>query len=485
MISIRSAPRSFAILVLLLLTRPGMGQCIMVNSDPNQSFIAGGCDQFGGGQAIGAIRWTGGTGPFHVSFFGSFNHNEYNVSGSPYYFQVMVGGYTDLTNVQVFVEDGFGCDGAGMVENLNGTDIVDELIGMFTIDLTATNCAAGLFTATCTHDQQHQGDIFAQPLTGYTYALTKNGATQSSGALSTVYQSNPSRLVFPGLTGGSYVLEVNTTNGTGQNTLYCPRYDFFPFCVPMANDCQTQVAVRMALQGALPSGTVMQDALRTGGLVPLAEPYSALGYAYVGIAPGASTTAPVLAINGNNAVVDWVVVELRNAAAPYPVVSSRPALLQRDGDVVDRDGDPYIAFPMASGNYRVAVRHRNHLGVMTGAAYALGIDPCRTPIDLRLSTTGTYGTNARKLVGSVQCLWAGDATGDGTVKYAGGGNDRDPILTAIGGAVPTATITGQYRAEDVNLDGQVKYAGSANDRDIILQNIGGSVPTATRTQQLP
>ena len=71
------------------------------------------------------------------------------------------------------------------------------------------------------------------------------------------------------------------------------------------------------------------------------------------------------------------------------------------------------------------------------------------------------------------------------MKYAGGGNDRDPILTAIGGAVPTATITGQNRAEDVNLDGQVKYAGSANDRDIILQNIGGSVPTATRTQQLP
>jgi len=31
----------------------------------------------------------------------------------------------------------------------------------------------------------------------------------------------------------------------------------------------------------------------------------------------------------------------------------------------------------------------------------------------------------------------------------------------------------------------VKYTGAANDRDIILSNIGGTVPTATRQEQMP
>ena len=81
-------------------------------------------------------------------------------------------------------------------------------------------------------------------------------------------------------------------------------------------------------------------------------------------------------------------------------------------------------------------------------------------------------------------LWAGDVTGDGTIKYVGEDNDRDPILQAIGGSVPTNTSSG-YVPEDVNLDGVVKYVGEDNDRDPILQTIGGSVPTNTRTQQVP
>ena len=51
-------------------------------------------------------------------------------------------------------------------------------------------------------------------------------------------------------------------------------------------------------------------------------------------------------------------------------------------------------------------------------------------------------------------------------------------------AKPTATTTG-YLPTDVNMDGTVKYAGANNDRDPILVNIGGTVPTAVRTEQLP
>jgi hypothetical protein len=105
-------------------------------------------------------------------------------------------------------------------------------------------------------------------------------------------------------------------------------------------------------------------------------------------------------------------------------------------------------------------------------------------IDLADGSTPTYGTDAQKIVGAVRMLWAGDVTTNGVIKYTGTANDRDPILSAIGGVVPTNTVSG-YRREDVNLDGTTKYTGGSNDRDIILQNIGGVVPTNVRPAQLP
>jgi hypothetical protein len=104
-------------------------------------------------------------------------------------------------------------------------------------------------------------------------------------------------------------------------------------------------------------------------------------------------------------------------------------------------------------------------------------------VDLRTGTP-LYGTSAAKEVAGVSVLWAGNALRDDRLRYTGGANDRDPVLVAIGGVVPTATAAG-YLGTDINLDGVVKYAGVANDRDPILLNVGGTVPTATRQEQLP
>jgi hypothetical protein len=267
--------------------------------------------------------------------------------------------------------------------------------------------------------------------------------------------------------------------------LWCWVPTSFTVSNPYSGDCGVNFHLRAALDGALPSGTLMSDALRSANLVPTAQPYTALGYSFVGSPTSVSTTPALLAITGNDAIVDWVVVELRNTAAPYPVVYSKPALIQRDGDVIDADGHPYVNIPVSPGSYRVALRHRNHLGVMTGSNYALTLDADAVTIDLRLAGTSMYGTNARVLKGSVYCLWAGDANGNGIISYTGSNNDRDVILLAIGGTVPTNTLNNVYLRTDLNMDGVVKYAGSGNDRDVILLNIGGVVPTNTRTAQLP
>ncbi|MBK6626337.1 MAG: hypothetical protein IPJ87_17165 [Flavobacteriales bacterium] len=449
------------------------------------------CEVGGVAKVVGAVHWTGGTPPYSVIISGTdVSIQVHGIGASPLFLDETMGNFTSLVGATATVTDAGGCFDSSPMQNLGSFTAIGSTGNLFTLTLAATNCAAGIFTASFTDNTLQEADLFGEPLTGYTYTLRKNGSVLATGSLTSVLQSSPARLVFGGLTYGQYDLELGLTTGSGQTVQYCPDQPVYAFCVPKANDCQTNVSVRVALASVLGSGGLMSDGLRTAGLLPLSEPYSALGYTYVGTAPGTTTTAGVLAVTGNDAIVDWVVVELRNNTTPTTIVASRPALLQRDGDVVDLDGDPYVSFPVAAGLYKVAVRHRNHLGVMTSAGFSLNNDPCRGP-KLMLPATGTYGTNARRqmtvpgVTGSLMGLWPGEATGDGVVKYTGGGNDRDAILQAIGGTTLTNTVNSVYDRRDVNLDGSIKYTGSANDRDVILQTIGGTVPTATRTQQLP
>jgi hypothetical protein len=242
------------------------------------------------------------------------------------------------------------------------------------------------------------------------------------------------------------------------------------------------VSVRMYLDGCYSTTDhLMTDQLRAQGLLPTTEPYTGLGYSLPG-GGGETADAGVLAVTGDDAVVDWVIVELRDANAPGTIVAAQCALLQRDGDVVAADGSSNLQFATPPGNYYIAVRHRNHLGCMTATARALS--GTALTVDFGLAATTTYGTDARRSVDGHWMLWAGDATHDGNIKYTGSGNDREPVLQAIGGTMPTSTVSG-YQGTDVNLDGQVKYTGSGNDRDPILENLGGAVPTATRQEQLP
>ncbi len=274
-----------------------------------------------------------------------------------------------------------------------------------------------------------------------------------------------------GLMGGSLLAEpsdpdLGATNGPMQ--LACER--------------TVSLQLRMLLQGAyVPSTGRMRDALRSAGLLPIIEPYTALGFTLTA-GTGAAVLPSVFSTTGANAVVDWVLVELRKADDPTVVVQRLPALLQRDGDVVDPGGSSPVQLTVDAPAYHVAVRHRNHLATMSKDPVAFSLQEAL--LDLTLSSTQTYGINGQALTGGRSALWAGDCNGDGTVRYTGSGNDRDPILLGVGGSVPTAVAFG-YSLNDVNLDGVIRYVGTANDRDPVLVSIGGTVPTNVRTVQLP
>ncbi len=249
-------------------------------------------------------------------------------------------------------------------------------------------------------------------------------------------------------------------------------------------DCSPSVVVRTNLQGSFDPGTnLMRDDLRNASLIPAIEPFTGLGFTHVGGGGGESVNQSTLSVSGKNAIVDWVLIELRNAATPTVILATRSALLQRDGDIVGTNGYARVLFNVANGNYHIAIRHRNSFGVMTSTPLALSANA--VALDLTLPTTPTYGTSARATVALGRMgQWTGNVVRDNVLKYTGANNDRDPILVEVGSATPNNVVNG-YLQTDVTLDGLVKYSGTGNDRDPIIVNVGGNTPNSTRTEQLP
>ncbi|MBK7556074.1 MAG: hypothetical protein IPI55_16145 [Flavobacteriales bacterium] len=134
-----------------------------------------------------------------------------------------------------------------------------------------------------------------------------------------------------------------------------------------------------------------------------------------------------MAATGTCAITDWVFIELRDATDPTVVVATDPALLLRNGNVVDVDRLSPRLFPLFTGEYHVAVRHRNHLGAMTAGTYIFGSFP--VSIDMTQLTLPVFGTQPLKTQNGFNYLWAGDVNADGQLKYTGANNDRDPILS--------------------------------------------------------
>jgi PKD repeat protein len=249
-------------------------------------------------------------------------------------------------------------------------------------------------------------------------------------------------------------------------------------------DCSPSVVIRAELQGAFnAANNLMRDDLRAAGLIPTIEPFTALGFTHAGGGGGETVSPAMLSNTGMNAVVDWVLIELRNKNSPSTIVATRSAFIQRDGDVVGTNGSTRILFNVAADNYYVALRHRNHLGVMT--ATSVPFSASATSVDLTSPGAATHGISARStLTPSRMGLWSGNTYRDGQVKYTGSNNDRDPVLVQVGSTTPNNQANG-YSVSDINLDGLVRYTGSSNDRDLILQIVGGTTPNNSRVEQLP
>lgn len=264
---------------------------------------------------------------------------------------------------------------------------------------------------------------------------------------------------------------------------------------------QVQVDVKAFLSGPYVASTgKMHDSLRAlvinptvnVGVIPYLEPYSNSPYYYPQIPNGSggeTVTQFILNTIGDSAIVDWVLLELRDKTNPTILLSTKRALVRCDGKVVSNiDGtSPVIFSNVSADDYYVSIRHRNHLGVMTANAIPLQystaafVDFTTTdPVYVKPNLPGNAPYAPRKDLGNgVMGLWSGNATyNDHLIKYNGLNSDKREILTAIGFGTPGNIIVGNYRREDLNMDGTIKYGGiNSGDTRIIYLNLGGTIAT--------
>ncbi|WP_299333668.1 hemagglutinin protein [uncultured Psychroserpens sp.] len=258
-----------------------------------------------------------------------------------------------------------------------------------------------------------------------------------------------------------------------------------------------KLAINVILQGATfnpnpGENNLMRDNLRINNYLPTTSPYG----------DGTTCQADVFNTGGSNGnglsnddIVDWVFVELRNFSDASSIDSSKSALLQRDGDVVDIDGVSDLVIPFTPGEYYVAIRHRNHLGVMTASSTFLSQET--RDANFISSNFNTYGSNARVSLGNGKmALWTGDVNSDKSLKFSGSNNDtnaiKDSILSDPLNVLNFITFSSSgYLNGDIDLNGTARFSGAPNDsnpiKDNILSHPGNFLGLSTFiiTEQLP
>jgi hypothetical protein len=256
-----------------------------------------------------------------------------------------------------------------------------------------------------------------------------------------------------------------------------------------ADDYVISLNLKVLLQGALFGTTdnLMRDDLRQQDFIPLSQPYSSgMNTRFSHVSEGGSevTTLGVLAANAGtpDAIVDWIFIEVRDATDPTIVLQTKSALVQRDGDVVDALTGGVLQINAQASSFYISVKHRNHLGVMSGQALSpvagtLTVDFTTMSAANTYNAPGYEGVEMVTLSNGQRALWGGNANLDGKVKYDGGGNDRTAVLANVishpdnGGLVFNFDFGFGYYVGDINMDGKVKYNGAGNDQ-VLIQAIG-------------
>ncbi len=193
----------------------------------------------------------------------------------------------------------------------------------------------------------------------------------------------------------------------------------------------------------------------------------------------------VLTVSGDDAIVDWVFMELRSPADSTLVLATRSCLLQRDGDIVDLDGTSPVFYENITGNiFYVAIRHRNHLGAMSrwvNIGQLVDFTAPSTPIyDFGLvSPSLNYTGQAQNsnVIEGYNALFGGDFNADGIVKAMGANDDLSVIMYDVIFHSPNSEYRSSYDSaigyfnSDYNLNSKTKFDNPFDDTNFLYGQV--------------
>ncbi|MDF1698560.1 MAG: Ig-like domain-containing protein [Saprospiraceae bacterium] len=394
----------------------------------------------------------------------------------------------------------------------------DQIISVFTVSADNSTVAADDFTSTqqstpvtgnvSNNDSDPEGD---------SQSVTPQTTTVAAGTLVLLangdYTFTPAETFFGPVEFPYTTTDDNVSPASASATLH----------ILVVRDLT--IRVRVYLEGSLLNNgneigvshtrPLMRDDLRESGFtaaryIPDTDPYKdMIAYSWEGatakyehVASGLltkfdsiATPTAVFGVTGEDAITDWVYVELRDKADNTTVLATRSGLVQRDGDVAELDGTWGLRFPgMDVDDYYVVVKHRNHLGAMTAAP--------QTPtqlfelVDFTVASTGIFDFGATKFGGTYDytglsqnanskpgylALWGGDFDGNGKIKYSNPGDDLNNLLGNVlgyeikdgGGVVidynffTNFDFAFGYQDGDYDMNSKSKYDNPNDDKNML------------------
>jgi hypothetical protein len=217
-----------------------------------------------------------------------------------------------------------------------------------------------------------------------------------------------------------------------------------------------ELSLKVFLEG--PFNTTEMSA-GINSILPLTTPYSQ--------APWNSTGDIVLSIP-NPEIVDWILVELRDApnvasAGSGTILAQQSAFLLKDGSVKGLDGFSNLQFsdPVIHQLF-VVIRHRNHLGIIS--SNPLNLSGSVYSYDFSLSSGMAYLGGQKQLMPGIWGMIPGDCDANGLV------NETDKAMHWNIQAGRSGYLSG-----DFNFDGEVDNSDK-NDFFIINLQSGANIP---------
>ncbi len=304
-----------------------------------------------------------------------------------------------------------------------------------------TNPIRGITSLLCTVPYNLGANTVTQNSANLTWSVDAGASsytlhyrpTEPTGGTWTTVSNAENPYPLSGLNlGTDYEFQVQSNCGASSSLFSDETYRFST----VSNAPYAQIKV--LLEGPYNSSSnLMRTDLSSGGLLPLAQPYTIAPWNYNGNEQAFSFSSDV---------VDWVIVELRDPSNTGTVIVEKAALLLADGTVQDPLSADRIYFDGASpGSYKIVVRHRNHLDILS--ANTINIPNDAVYDFSNVANVADGAVQLATLESGVYGMRAGDFDGGGALTVS----DYNLYSTQ------TATIN-QYIIGDCTLDKSVTVA---------------------------